>query len=112
MFIMYVLYIILTVVNLLFVFFKFIGRRTIVFINGTRINVNNNNNNNNNNDDDNNFRKCSEQLYDGKLGTTTSDIMYRKTIYLCSRKVALTVFTEMCSPSFFMEIKMYSQRNV
>ena len=29
-----------------------------------------------------------------------------KTIYLCSGKVALTVFTEMCSASFFMEIKM------
>ena len=29
-----------------------------------------------------------------------------KTIYLCSRKVALTVFTEMCSTPFFMEIKM------
>ena len=28
-------------------FLKFIGRRTIVFINGTRINVNNDNNNNN-----------------------------------------------------------------
>ena len=30
-------------------FSKFIGRRTIVFINGTQINVNDNNNNNNNN---------------------------------------------------------------
>ena len=29
-----------------------------------------------------------------------------KTIYLRSRKVALTVFTEMCSTPFFMEIKM------
>ena len=29
-------------------FFKFIGRRTIVFINGARVNVDNNNNNNNN----------------------------------------------------------------
>ena len=35
-------------------FFKFLGRRTIVFINGARINVNNNNNNNNNNSNDNN----------------------------------------------------------
>ena len=37
-------------------FFKFMGRRTIVFINGTRINANNKNNNNNNNNerDDNN----------------------------------------------------------
>ena len=35
-------------------FFKFIGRRTIVFINRTRINVNNNNNNNNNNKNNNN----------------------------------------------------------
>ena len=33
----------------LFIFFKFIGSRALVFINGTRINVNNNNNNNNNN---------------------------------------------------------------
>ena len=39
-----------------FIFFILIGRRTIVFINGARINVNNdnNNNNNNNNDNDNN----------------------------------------------------------
>ena len=29
-----------------------------------------------------------------------------KTIYLRSRKIALTVFTEMCSTPFFMEIKM------
>ena len=28
-----------------------------------------------------------------------------KTIYMCSRKVAVTAFTEMCSASFFMEIK-------
>ena len=33
-------------------------------------------------------------------------------IYWCSRKVALTVFTEMCSASFFIAIKKYSQRNV
>ena len=32
-----------------------------------------------------------------------------KTIYWCSRKVTLTVFTQMCSASFVMEIKMYSQ---
>ena len=36
-----------------------------------------------------------------------------KTIYLCSRKVALTVFTEISSTSFFMEIKCsYNQRNL
>ena len=82
---MYILYIILTVYNS-----RFTGRRTIVFINGTQINVNNNNNNNNNNDNNNNdnnnnnnnnnnFRKCSEQLYDGKLGTAAaSDIMHVK----------------------------------
>ena len=34
-----------------------------------------------------------------------------KTIYLCSRKVALPVFTEMPSASFFVKIKNYSQRN-
>ena len=52
---MCILHIILTVFILLFIFFKFIGRRMIVFINGTRINVNNNNNNNdNNNNSDNN----------------------------------------------------------
>ena len=45
---MYILYVILTAFILLCIFFKFIGRRTIVFINGTRINNNNNNNNNNN----------------------------------------------------------------
>ena len=53
---MYILYIILTFFIPLFIFFKFIGRRTIVFINGAWINVNNsnnNNNNNNNNDGDN-----------------------------------------------------------
>ena len=80
---MYILYIILTVYNS-----RFTGRRTIVFINGTQINVNNSNNNNNNNDNNNNdnnnnnnnnFRKCSEQLYDGKLGTAAaSDIMHVK----------------------------------
>ena len=55
------MYIILCNFNYLYPFiynsFKFIGRRTIVFVNGTQINVNNNNNNNNNNndnDDDNN----------------------------------------------------------
>ena len=30
----------------IYIFLKFIGRKTIVFINGTRINVNNNNDNN------------------------------------------------------------------
>ena len=48
---MYILYIILTVFILLLTFFKFKGRRSIVFINtnvntninGTRINVDNNN---------------------------------------------------------------------
>ena len=35
-----------------------------------------------------------------------------KTINLCSGKVALTVFTEICSVSFFLEIKIYcSQKN-
>ena len=35
-----------------------------------------------------------------------------KTIYSCSKKVALSVFTEMCSTTFFMEIKRsYNQRN-
>ena len=29
-----------------------------------------------------------------------------KTIYLCSRKVVLTAFTEICTASFFMEIQM------
>ena len=47
-----------------------------MFINGTRENFNNNNNSNN--DNNNNFQKCSEHLYDGKLGTTASDIMYVK----------------------------------
>ena len=80
---MYILHIILTVYNS-----RFTGRRTIVFINGTQINVNNNNNNNNNNDNNNNdnnnnnnnnFLKCSEQLYDGKLGTAAaSDIIHVK----------------------------------
>ena len=51
---MYILYIILTVFSFYLYFFKFIGRRTIVFINGTRINVNNNNNNNNDNNNNNN----------------------------------------------------------
>ena len=32
---MYILYIILTVFVLLFIFFKFVGRRTIAYINGT-----------------------------------------------------------------------------
>ena len=40
---MYILCIILTVFILLFIIFKFIGRRTIAFINGTQINVNDNN---------------------------------------------------------------------
>ena len=57
---MYILYTILNVFVLLFIFFKFIGRRTIVYINEARIYVNNNNssninnNNNNNNKNDNN----------------------------------------------------------
>ena len=46
-------------------FFKFIGRRTIVFINGARVNVDNNNNNNNtnqnNNDNNNNNYKIDGQ---------------------------------------------------
>ena len=50
----YILHIILTVFILLFIFFKFVGRRIIVFINTTRINVNDNNSNNNNNNDNNN----------------------------------------------------------
>ena len=63
-----------------------------------RNNNNNNNNNNNSNNNDNN-------------DIIITDIMYVKPFYLCSRNVALTVFNEMCSASFFMEIKMYSQRN-
>ena len=56
---MYILYIILTVFINLFIFFKFVGTRTIVFINETRINVNKNNNNNNNNINNNLYlRKC------------------------------------------------------
>ena len=51
---MYILYIILTAFILLFIFFKFIGRRTTAFINGTRINFNNNNNNKNNNNNNSN----------------------------------------------------------
>ena len=50
----------------IYIFLKFIGRRTNVFINGTRINVNNdndnndynnNNNNNKNNNNNNNNKK-------------------------------------------------------
>ena len=47
---------------------------------------------------------CSEHLYNGKPLKKNKKI--KKTIYLCSRKVALTVFTEICSASFFTEIKM------
>ena len=50
---MYILYIILTAFILLLILFKFVGRRTIVYIDGTRINVNNNINNNNNNNNNN-----------------------------------------------------------
>ena len=46
---MYVLNIILTVFTFYLHFLKFIGRRTIIFINGAQIDVNNNNNNSNNN---------------------------------------------------------------
>ena len=38
----------------IYIFLKFIGRRTIIFINGARVNANNNNNNNNNNNDNDN----------------------------------------------------------
>ena len=37
----------------IYIFSKFTRRRTIVFINGTQINVNNNNNDNNNNNNNN-----------------------------------------------------------
>ena len=53
---MYVLNIILTVFTFYLHFLKFIGRRTIIFINGAQIDVNNNNNNNNNNSNNNNNR--------------------------------------------------------
>ena len=44
--------------------------------------------------------------------TAASDIMYVKSFYFCSGKIALTMFTEMCSPPLFMEIKCYyDQRN-
>ena len=59
--------------------------------------IRNNNNNNNNNNKNNDI--------------IITDIVYVNPFYLCSRNVALTVFNEMCSASFFMEIKMYSQRN-
>ena len=38
----------------IYIFLKFIGRRTIIFINGARVNANNNNSNNNNNNNNNN----------------------------------------------------------
>ena len=47
------------------------------------------------------FPKCSEQLYDGKIRTAPSDIMYVKLF-----------ITEMWAAAFFMKIKMYSQRNI
>ena len=46
---MYILNIILTAFTFYLHFLKFIGRRTIIFINGAQIDVNNNNNNSNNN---------------------------------------------------------------
>ena len=46
---MYILNIIWTVFTFYLHFLKFIGRRTIIFINGAQIDVNNNNNNNNSN---------------------------------------------------------------
>ena len=91
---MYTLHIILTVVILLFVFFKFKGGRTIVCMDGTRMSVNSNNdddNNNNNNNNNNNFRKCSEQFYDRKLGTTASEIMYVKP-FTCVAENVLCIF--------------------
>ena len=54
---MYVLNIILTVFNFYLHFLKFIGRRTIIFINGAQIDVNNNNNNNNSNNNNNRIEK-------------------------------------------------------
>ena len=45
---MYILNIILTAFTFYLHFLKFIGRRTIIFINGAQIDVNNNNNNSNN----------------------------------------------------------------
>ena len=59
---MYILYIILTVFIRLIIFFEFVGRRTIVYINGTRINVNNNNNNNNNDNNNNNNNNNSNNI--------------------------------------------------
>ena len=53
---MYILNIILTVFTFYLHFLKFIGRRTIIFINGAQIDVNNNNNNNNNSNNNNNNR--------------------------------------------------------
>ena len=54
---MYVLNIILTVFTFYLHFLKFIGRRTIIFINGAQIDVNNNNNNNNSNNNNNRIEK-------------------------------------------------------
>ena len=55
---MYILYIILTVFICYLYFFKYIGGRTIVSINGNRINVVHNNNSDDDNNN-NNYRKMS-----------------------------------------------------
>ena len=54
---MYILNIIWTVFTFYLHFLKFIGRRTIIFINGAQIDVNNNNNNNNSNNNNNRIEK-------------------------------------------------------
>ena len=54
---MYILNIILTAFTFYLHFLKFIGRRTIIFINGAQIDVNNNNNNNNSNNNNNRIEK-------------------------------------------------------
>ena len=64
---MYILYIILTVYNS-----RFTGRRTIVFINGTQINVNNNNNNNNNSNNNNNRLETRKYWVDAQQGIVSS----------------------------------------
>ena len=57
----------------LFIFFKFIGSRALVFINGTRINVNNNNNNSNNNNNNNNRNNTTNN--DNSSNGTDNDII-------------------------------------
>ena len=56
---MYILYIILTVFIHYLYFFKYIGGRTIVSINGNQKKVVNNNSDDDNNNNNNNYRKMS-----------------------------------------------------